>query len=89
MHKVLLFRIHGFHDRQCGVHVIQSPVGIADLSAQTVGLDGVQQPVRIRAAVPVDRQQVQLVLAPENVRVPGAEQKIVKKTQVKVGVIGN
>ena len=78
--EIGLFPFHFLHNSQGGQHIIHCPVGVLHLSGQAVGIDGIGQLVGIGTAVPVDGEQIQFVLAPEDSGIPVAEQELEKET---------
>ena len=63
-------------------------MGVDHFACQTVGIDGVAQLVGIAAAVLVDREQIQLVFALQDHGISVAQQEIIEKAQIEMGVIG-
>ena len=88
LRQVIPLSGHGIHHADGCQGILVRPVGILDGILQAVGLDGVEQPVGIVPPVAVHRQQIQLVLALQAGWVTVPRQQIVKKAQVKVGVVG-
>ena len=62
-------------------------MGIDHLIRKTVGFNGIAQLMGIAAAVLINREQIQLVLAFQNSRVTVAQKHIEKKAQVEMGVV--
>ena len=80
--------LHGFHHRHGGDDIVDGAVGVDHLAGEPIGLDGAAELVGEFPAIPVDGEQVELVLALENSGVAVPEQHVEQEAQVKMGVVG-
>ena len=87
--QVIPFRRHGIHNVYRGQGILVGLMGIADLIGQSISLDGAAELVGIAAAVPVDGEQIQLVLALQAHGVTAGSQHMEQEAQIEVGIVGN